>query len=51
MRTIVNFYEYNASIDIRNYAKCSRLRVQEMISLSETNPWLHQHFEDDHHAV
>ena len=34
-----------------NYVKCSRLYVKEMISLSETNPWLHQQFENGCHSV
>ena len=35
----------------RNYAKCSRLYLQEMLSLSDTNPWLNKQFEDAYHAV
>ena len=35
----------------RNYAKCSRLYLQEMRSLSDTNPWPNKQFEDGYHAV
>ena len=34
-----------------NYAKCSRLYLQEMLSLSDTNPWLNKQFEDGYYAV
>ena len=34
-----------------NYAKSSRIYVQEMLDLSETNPWLEQQFQEGHHAV
>ena len=35
----------------RNYAKCSRLYFQEMLSVSDANPWLNKEFEDGYHAV
>ena len=34
-----------------NYARCSRLYIQEMLGLSEANPWLHQQFQGGSHAV
>ena len=34
-----------------NYAKCSRLYVQEMLSQLDTNPWLLQQFQNGRHAV
>ena len=33
------------------HAKCSRLYLKEMLSLSDTNPWLNKQFEDGYHAV
>ena len=34
-----------------NYAKSARLYVQQMISLSEKHPWLHEQFENGKHEV
>ena len=34
-----------------NYAKCSRLYVQEMLALSNEKPWLYQQFIDGKHEV
>ena len=34
-----------------NYARCSRLYVQEMLELPEKHPWLYQRFMDGNHAV
>ena len=34
-----------------NYAKSTQIYVQEMLSLSQTNPWLHQKFQEGQHAV
>ena len=33
------------------YAKSSRLYLQKMLSLSDTNPWLIKQFEDGYHAI
>ena len=35
----------------RNYAKCSRLPLQEIHILSETNTWLNRQLEDGYRAV
>ena len=35
----------------RNSAKCSRLPLQEIHMLSETNTWLNRQFGDGYHAV
>ena len=37
--------------DHRNYAKSTRIYVQEMLSLLQTNPWLHQKSQEGQHAV
>ena len=34
-----------------NYAKSARFYVQQMMSLSEKHPWLHEQFENGKHAV
>jgi hypothetical protein len=34
-----------------NYARSSRMYVQEMLSLAETNPWLNEQFQEGRHAV
>ena len=34
-----------------NYARSSRMYVQEMLSLPNTNPWLSEQFEEGRHAV
>ena len=31
---------------IKQYAKCSRLYLHEMLSLSDANTWLNKQFED-----
>ena len=35
----------------RSYDECSRLYLHEMLSLSDTNPWLNKQFEDGYHIV
>ena len=34
-----------------NYSRSSRMYVQEMLSLAETNPWLSEQFQEGRHAV
>ena len=34
-----------------NYAKSARLYVQQMMSLSEKHPWIHEQFENGKHTV
>ena len=43
--------KFTCSPGHRNDAKCSRLYFQEMLSVSDANPWLNKEFESGYHAV
>ena len=48
VQKMMNFVCSNRHV---NYARSSRMYVQEMLSLAETNPWLSEQFQEGRHAV
>ena len=51
LQTVIEMANLFAATGHINYARCTRLYVQEMMNLPESHPWLCQQFLDDHHAI
>ena len=51
LQTVIEMANLSAATGHINYARCTRLYVQEMMNLPESHPWLCQQFLDDHHAI
>ena len=51
LQTVIEMANLFAATGHINYARCTRLYVQEIMNLPESHPWLYQQFLDGHHAI